>query len=312
MNLQQLEYIVALDRIKNFSKAADFCNVTQATLSAMVKKLEEELDIVIFDRKKHPLLTTECGKEIVEEAKKVLLHANNVKNIAQISQNKVEGTIKIGIIPTVANSLLPLVLKAILENYPDLKVELHELTTHVVVNKLKEGEIDIGIVSTPLDTEDLEENILYYEMLLLYGPREEGKEYVIDNELKYKKMWLLEEGHCLRNQVVKLCDLKKSKALNANLKFEANSFETIINMVDSLGGFTLLPELYVKSLSPEKANKITPFNTPIPVREISLVYHRPYAKSRIIEALTALIKEIVNKDLRTNNYKKSDLNIISM
>lgn len=312
MNLQQLEYIVALDRIKNFSKAADFCNVTQATLSAMVKKLEEELDIVIFDRKKHPLLTTECGKEIVEEAKKVLLHANNVKNIAQISQNKVEGTIKIGIIPTVANSLLPLVLKAILENYPDLKVELHELTTHVVVNKLKEGEIDIGIVSTPLDTEDLEENILYYEMLLLYGPREEGKEYVIDNELKYKKMWLLEEGHCLRNQVVKLCDLKKSKALSANLKFEANSFETIINMVDSLGGFTLLPELYVKSLSPEKANKITPFNTPIPVREISLVYHRPYAKSRIIEALTALIKEIVNKDLQTNNYKKSDLNIISM
>ncbi|RTY90444.1 hydrogen peroxide-inducible genes activator [Flavobacterium sp. RSP46] len=309
MNIQQLEYIIAVDRLKNFTKAAEYCNVTQATLSAMVKKLEQELGIVIFDRKKNPTETTEIGIETIENAKKVVLHSQLLKDDAKKSIGKIEGKIRIGIIPTIANSLLPKILKPILENFPDLKLEISEQTTNSITKQLKEGQLDMGIVATPLHDTEIEDIVLFYETLMVYGDIDPVQNYILPDEIRNHKIWLLEEGHCLREQFIKLCSLKKKEKMVENLKLEASSFDTLLNMIDEFGGLTLIPELYYNTLSTERKKQVSFFNAPIPVREMSIIYHRPYAKIRTIEALAKIIHSTINKDLISNKYKKSELAI---
>ncbi|MDI5886916.1 MULTISPECIES: hydrogen peroxide-inducible genes activator [Flavobacterium] len=309
MNIQQLEYIIAVDRLKNFTKAAEYCNVTQATLSTMVKKLEEELEIIIFDRKKNPTATTEIGMETIENAKKVVLHSQLLKENAKKINGKIEGKIKIGIIPTIANSLLPKIIKPILENYPNLKLEISELTTSSITSQLKEGQLDMGIVATPLNDTEIEDIVLFYETLMVYGDIDPVQNYILPDEIRNHKIWLLEEGHCLREQFIKLCSLKTKDKMVENLKFEASSFDTLLNMIDEFGGLTLIPELYYKTLSSERKKQVSFFNAPIPVREMSIIYHRPYAKIRTIEALAKIIHSTINKDLISNKYKKNELAI---
>ncbi|WP_339919118.1 LysR substrate-binding domain-containing protein [uncultured Flavobacterium sp.] len=309
MNIQQLEYIIAVDRLKNFTKAAEYCNVTQATLSTMVKKLEEELEIIIFDRKKNPTETTEIGLETVENAKKVVLNAQLLKENAKKVNGKIEGRIRIGIIPTIANSLLPKIIKPILANYPDLKLEISELTTNSITKQLKEGQLDMGIVATPLHEPEIEDIILFYETLMVYGDIDPVQNYILPDEIRNHKIWLLEEGHCLREQFIKLCSLKKKEKMIGNLKLEASSFDTLLNMIDVFGGLTLIPELYYNTLSLERKKQVSFFNAPIPVREMSIIYHRPYAKIRTIEALAKVIQSTINENLISNKYKKSELAI---
>ena len=309
MNIQQLEYIIAVDRLKNFTKAAEYCNVTQATLSTMVKKLEAELEIIIFDRKKNPTETTEIGMETVENAKKVVLHSQLLKDNAKKTNGKIEGKIRIGIIPTIANSLLPKIIKPILENFPDLKLEISEQTTNSITKQLKEGQLDMGIVATPLNDTEIEDIVLFYETLMVYGDIDPVQNYILPDEIRNHKIWLLEEGHCLREQFIKLCSLKKKEKMVENLKLEASSFDTLLNMIDEFGGLTLIPELYYNTLSCERKKQVSFFNTPIPVREMSIIYHRPYAKIRTIEALANIIHNTINKDLISNKYKKNELAI---
>ena len=314
MNLHQLEYIVAVDQLKNFNKAAGACLVTQATLSAMVKKLEEELDIVIFDRKTKPVITTASGKEIIEEARKTIFHANRLKEISKSIKNKVEGRVKIGIIPTIANSLLPNILKELLDKYPLLELDFMECTNEQLIKKLKEGLVDFGILASPLQETDIEQNFLYYESLLIYGDLDESKNYVLPKNLKKYNFWMLEEGKCLLDNKVEVCNLKQNASLFKNLKFEANSFETLLNLADKFGGLTLIPELYYNSLSEERKKKVRKFQTPIPVREISIAYFRPYAKLRFINLIAKEIQDIVNNGLGllSNSYKKNELSVIKI
>ena len=307
MNLQQLEYIIAVDQFKNFSRAADYCHITQATLSAMVKKLEEELEIVIFNRSSNPISTTDSGALIIEEAKKVVLHSQLLIDKAKSIHGKVAGKVKIGIIPTIAGSLLPKIISKLVHSFPDLEIEIQELTTQNIIKLLQNGQIDAGILATPLNVAELEENILYYETLMVYGNFEEDKQYIMPEEIKDNKIWLLEEGHCLRDQFIKFCHLKKFNNLPKNLKFEAGSFETLLSMVDDFGGLTLIPEMYYQTLSEEKKNRVRNFISPVPVREVSLVYYPPFAKNRIIASLSSKIKEIVAPGLLSKNYKNSDL-----
>lgn len=310
MNIQQLEYIIAVDQFKHFSKAAAHCNITQATLSMMIKKLEEELNVVIFDRKMNPILTTEMGREIIDEAKKALFHSNEIISLAKSKSHKVEGKLRMGIIPTIANSLLPKILFPLIDKYPLLELELFEITTQNIIRQLKEGTIDVGILSTPLHDEKIEESILYYETLMVYGNIDKNKKYILPEELSKQPLWMLEEGHCMRDQVIQLCQINKAEPLPKNLKFQANSFETILNMVDVMGGLTFIPELYYETLSSERKSKVIEFKAPIPVREISMVFYRPFAKLRMIEKLSEDIREIINKNLRSNSFKKSELVIL--
>jgi LysR family hydrogen peroxide-inducible transcriptional activator len=308
MNFQQLEYILAVDQYKSFSKAAEYCHVTQATLSAMVKKLEEELNVVLFDRKSNPIVTTDCGKDILEQAKLTLHYAQQIKETAVQVKDQIRGKVKIGILPTIANSLLPAILQDLLLMYKDLQFTFTELTSDNLIDNLKSGKIDAGILSTPLGNRELEEYILYYEPLMAYGELQNNKDYTGKNLTGKETLWLLEEGNCLRTQTLNYCELKKSTQLPSNLSFEAGTLETLIHMVDLLGGITLIPELYYHHLSTERKSKCRRLENPVPVREISLVVYRPYAKFRIVEALSKTIQSLTrpllsSKDLRNNEMK---------
>jgi len=312
MNIQQLEYIIAIDRFKSFSKAAAHCFVTQATLSAMVKKLEIELDLIMFDRRRSPIITTDCGTAIIEEAKKALHHITLINDYSKTVQDTIDGRIRLGIIPTIANTLLPIILKPLLHKFPDLIIEVHEVTTDNLLKDLEAGTLDFGILATPVEYEQIEENILYYESMMVYGVLNINSQYILPEQLNDSKIWLLEEGHCFRNQTINICNLNKNEDLPDNLIFEANSFETLLNITDEFGGITLIPELFYQSMSPWRKEKTQAFQTPLPVREVSLVYYRPYAKLRIINRITEEIKEMMKGKLVSEKYRARDLSIIGI
>lgn len=297
MNIQQLEYILAVDQFKSFSKAADYCHVTQATLSAMVKKLEEQLDIVIFDRKANPIATTENGREILMQAQQVVAHANALLSSSKAINQKVEGRVKMGVIPTIASSILPLIMKPLVEKYPLLHLEIQELTTNQLIKDLREGKLDVGILSTPIAANDLETNLLYVEDLRLYGYIPTGEKQVSKSALSQQRIFLLQEGHCLRDQIIQLCDLKKQKSLPANLSVESNTFDTLLNLVDTFQGMTLLPSLYINQLNEQRKKYLVDIKDGSLSREVSMCYYRPYAKWNILHRLQSEITGLIQPHL---------------
>ncbi len=295
MNIQQLEYILAVDQLKSFSKAADYCHVTQATLSAMVKKLEEQLDIVIFDRKANPIATTENGREILIQAQQVVSHAQALLDSSKAINRKIEGKLKLGVIPTIASSLMSIILKPLMEKYPALIFEIHEQTTSQLMKSLQDGKLDLGILSTPIAISDLETELLYKEELVLYGHF--GRKSIKKTELNEQRLFLLQDGHCLRDQIIQLCELKKNKFLPGNLRFESNTFDTLLNLVDDFQGMTFLPKLYSAQLSEARQKCLIPLEEGRLEREISLCYYRPYAKWNVIKRLNADIQDLVKQHL---------------
>lgn len=295
MNIHQLEYILAVDQFKSFSKAADYCHVTQATLSAMVKKLEEQLEIVIFDRKANPIVATENGKEILVQAQQVVAHARALLASSKSINSKIEGRVKLGIIPTIANSLMPIILKPILEKYPQLVLEIYEMTTIQLIKNLREGKLDMGILSTPIASNELETMLLYHEPLHVYGHWSQDKRTIKKVELSKQRIFLLQEGHYLRDQIIQWCDLKKNKHLPPNLLFESNTFDTLLNLVDEFQGMTLLPELYLRNLSDQRHSHLFVLEGGNLSREVSLCFYRPYAKWNILKQFSVEIAHLVNK-----------------
>lgn len=309
MNLQQLEYIAAVDRLKSFSRAAEACNVTQATLSTMIRKLEDELGIVLFDRKTSPIITTDCGREIIAEARTLLFHANRLKILAAESRGRVEGMLRLGIIPTIAGNLLHRLLPVLLDKYPGLQLQIQEITTGNIVQQLKAGVLDAGIVSTPLHQAEVEEDILYYEKLMVYGNLGAAQtRFLSPKDIATERLWLLERGNCLTGQVMRICDLQ-ARPPDENLQFQPNSFDSLLSMVDSMDGLTFLPELYVADMPDERKHKVYDFSAPFPVREVSLIYHRPYAKLRLLEVLAQEIRQKLRTELQTSQLKSSDMTI---
>lgn len=306
MNLQQLEYIVALDQSKNFTKAAESCHITQATLSTMIRRLEEELDVVLFDRKVNPVVTTDCGRELIDEAKKALHHIEQIRQLALTVNDRIEGKITLGVIPTIAGNLLPIILSPIMEKYPNLEISIRELPPPAILEKLKDGSIDAGLLSSPHEWgEEYEENVLYYEKLMVYGKTAKGKRYILPDEISKDKIWLFHKGYSLRDEAIKLCSLETEDD-DRGLHFEAGSFDTLLNMVDAFGGFTLIPELYYKTMPEERKKFVVDFKSPYPVREVSLIHYKPFAKSRLIDMLTREIKALMKGHLSTEKMKNSE------
>jgi LysR family hydrogen peroxide-inducible transcriptional activator len=312
MNFQQLKYVLAVHEHQHFGNAADSCHVTQATLSAMIRKLEEELDLVLFDRSKQPIKTTEEGLEVLTIARTILSQKKELMNLSSLKHSDLHGEIRLGIIPTVANSLLPMVLSTVLKENPKLKLIISEVTTEEILLQLHQDKLDIGLLATPINDQDIEETILYYEPMMLYGVKNKGKKYISGKDVKNSKVWLLEEGNCFRSQSISICNIQEKELDNSNLKFEGSSFDTLLNLTDQFGGYTLIPELYYHSLSNSKKRITKPFINPIPVREISLVRNRPYAKKRAVDRLAETIKTIVNPTLSTYKMKAKDLAIIGI
>lgn len=305
MTLVQLEYIVAVDTYRSFVGAADKCFVTQPTLSMQVQKLEEMLNVKIFDRSKQPVVPTEIGAQIIEQARLVLQESQKIKEIISSQQQDVVGELKVGIIPTVAPYLLPRVISGMMEKFPDLKLLIWEYTTEDIIHHLKTGVLDCGILATPLADSHLNELPLYYENFVTYISKNSKlyKKKTIDaNDLEEENIWLLNEGHCMRSQVLNICRSTKDNRLQG-LTYNTGSVETLIRMVDVNNGATLLPELALTDLSAKQLSKVRHFRSPEPVREISLVTHKNFIKKRMLNALKEEILAVIPKAMKQKKRK---------
>ncbi|CAN5203823.1 hydrogen peroxide-inducible genes activator [soil metagenome] len=288
MNFHQLEYIIAIDTYRHFAKAAEKTFVTQPTLSMMVQKLEEELGIRIFDRSKQPVVPTPEGIEVIIRARQIMADVSRLKEFSRQLKHEISGEMKLAVIPTLAPYLLPLFLKSFAEKYPLLKISIRELVTDEIISSLKNGDTDIGLLATPLKDPRLEEYPVFYEEFFAYTAASEKaskKKYLLPKDIDLSKLWLLEEGHCLRNQVLDLCELKKKDFESDRLHYETGSIETLKNLVDHHQGITILPHLATLDLSKRQKEKIREFAHPKPVREISLVVNKNFHRTTLLDAL---------------------------
>lgn len=305
MNLQQLEYIVAVDTYRHFVLASEKCFVTQPTLSMQIQKLEAELGIKIFDRTKQPVIPTEIGASIISQARVILREARTLKEIIADQKNSMTGELRIGIIPTLAPYLLPPLFKNIRQKYPQLNLVIKETITEEIIHELKNNRLDCGIVVTPLNDGAIKEDVLFYEELFVYTSKKNAlfdKKYVLASELDPHQLWLLEEGHCFRSQVLNLCELRKYS--DVHFKYETGNIETLKRMVDKSDGFTILPELAVMEFATSQLKFVKKLKEPSPAREVSIVTHRDHIKTKLIKTLREEILRIVPKPMQKLNTKK--------
>lgn len=306
MTFVQLEYIVALDTYRHFAHAANHCYVTQPTLSMQIQKLEESLGVVLFDRAKQPIMPTDIGSEIIAQARKILGERDMVEHIIQQKKGVLAGEVKVGIIPTLAPYLLPLFLHQFVLNYPHVKLHINELTTENIVKQLRDGRLDIGILVTPLEETDLQEWPLFYEEMVAYVSainKAYKKSYVLASDIDPHKLWLLEEGHCFRAQIMNLCELRKGSKEGINFEYEAGSVETLRRMVDVSDGITILPELATLEMPETQLDHLRYFKHPAPVREVSLLTHRTYLKTKIVEVLKQQILACIPPKILKNKKR---------
>lgn len=297
ITITQLEYVVAVDTYRHFANAAEKCMVTQPTLSMQIKKLEEYLGVIIFDRSKQPVIPTDVGRLIIDQGRDILRETAQLENIAKGYHQNISGRLNIAIIPTLAPFLLPLFIGKMIELHPGIKLNIRELTTAEIIQQLKVDEIDVGILSTPLHEEQIYEEPVFYEEIKIYtqfGHPLSKKKLVSPEEISRRSdVWMLTNGNCFRNQVINLCNNQYSSDNNAAVSYESGSLETLKKLVETEGGFTFLPELAVNELSSRQLNQVVSFEGQIPLREISLCYVRNAAKKDMIDILQQCIKEVV-------------------
>ena len=307
MTLQQLNYIIAVDTYRNFRAAADKCFVTQPTLSMMILSLEKELGVKIFDRTKKPVIPTDIGKAIIEQARAILSETRIINEIIDEGKNSIEGELRLGIIPTIAPYLLPLFLKNFMDKYPGVRIKLAELTTETIIDRLKKNILDAGILATPLNDSSINEHPLFYEEFVVYLSKNEPaykKKYILAEDINPDHLWLLEEGHCLRSQVLNICELRKRDHHGSSLEYQAGNVDTLRKMVDINFGITILPELAVRDLNKKQIQNIRYFKPPGPIRETSIVTHRSFVKKKYIQVLREEILKNIPDKMKTKRSRE--------
>ena len=308
MTITQLQYVLAVAEYQNFTLAAEKSYVTQPTLSMQVQKLEDELDVRIFDRSKKPIAITEAGRKIVAQAKNIVNEAKRIKDIVDQEKGFIGGEFTLGIIPTVMPTLLPMFLKTFINKYPKVNLIIREQNTDTLIRNLQEGHLDAGIAATPLDIEFIVERPLYYEPFVGYVPpghRLRKAEKLMPEDLDIKDILLLQDGHCFREGVVNLCKASKN-AEAEHFQLQSGSFETLVNLANEGLGMTLLPFLNTLELDASKKSNLKYFKEPSPAREISLIYHKKELKLHITNALRDVISSVVRGAIAFQ-----DVNIIS-
>lgn len=309
MNIQQLEYIIAVDNHRHFSKAAEASFVTQPTLSMMIQKLEEELGVKIFDRSQLPVKPTEIGKRIIDQARVAVAQVNQIKELIQEEKGVVKGVFRLGIIPTVSPYLLPKLMQIHSENSYDIRIVISELTTDQILAGLSNDSLDGGILATPLNEPSIKEYPIYYEQFFAYvSPLEKAlfaKNLLDEDDLNNSKLWLLDEVHCFRTQILHLCNLKKKRSSNQSIfNYEAGSIDTLINIVDQNEGITVIPEMAISNLSDLQKKNVRSFKNSTPVREISLITRKEFIRERMINIIIDEVKAAVPKSLQDVAMKK--------
>ncbi|MEJ7778058.1 MAG: hydrogen peroxide-inducible genes activator [Daejeonella sp.] len=306
MTLVQLEYIIAIETYRSFGLAAEKCFVTQPTMSMQVQKLEEDLGVKLFDRSRQPVIPTEIGVEILEQARLIVKESYKIKEIISNKKGGAEGELKIGIIPTMAPYLMPRVISAFMEKYPMVQLLVWEYTTEQIVYGLKNGLLDCGILSTPLSDKSLNENPLFFESFVAYLSKSSpltSKKNLSPNDIDANDLWLLSEGHCMRNQILNICNRRKSDEIKP-FEYNTDSVETLKRMVDMNKGITLLPELSLADFSVRQLDRVRYFKSPAPSREISIVTHRNFLKRKLISILEKEIIAAIPKRMQSKRKKE--------
>lgn len=306
MTLVQLEYIVALDTYRNFVFAAEKCFVTQPTLSMQIQKLEDTLGVKVFDRSRQPVVPTEIGLQIIAQARVILNEGRQLTELIKVFNNELSGELRIGVIPTVAPYLLPQIIPAFTKNNLKVQLMIWEYTTEQIIHNLKVGLLDCGILATPLQESSLNEIPLFYEDFVVYLSHSSSlipKKNIQYKHLSFDELWLLNEGHCMRNQVLNICQKKKAGQGNRQFEYNTGSIETLKRMVDLNSGITILPQLSLRDLTDEQLSRVRYFASPVPVREISLVTHGNFVKRGVIKALEKEILGAVPKEMLKKNTK---------
>jgi LysR family hydrogen peroxide-inducible transcriptional activator len=307
MTITQLEYIVAVDTYRSFVLAAEKCFVTQPTLSMQVQKLEDTLGVKIFDRSKQPVTPTEIGIEIITQARVMLSESEKIKEIITDRQKELSGELRVGIIPTISPYILPKIIHGFIEKYPQVKLIVWEQTTEEIVQQLKLGMIDCGILSTPLHESNLTEIPVFYENFVAYVSKNSKlskKKNITPDDIDMEEIWILNEGHCMREQVLNICQRRKATKGFQHFEYNTGSVETLKRMVDQNNGATILPELALAELSEKQLDKVRYFKSPEPAREVSIVIQRNFLKRRMIEALKNEILEFVPKRMKSKKKKE--------
>ncbi|MEO9076316.1 MAG: LysR substrate-binding domain-containing protein [Gelidibacter sp.] len=305
MTITQLKYVLAIAEHKNFTKAAEKCFVTQPTLSTQIQKLEDELDILIFDRSKKPIELTEVGRKIVNQARNIVNESERIQDIVDQQKGFIGGEFRIGIIPTVMPTLLPMFLKTFIKKYPKVKLKIEELTTEDIILRIKDGHLDAAIAATPLESENIKERVLYYEPFVGYIPEHHrlyDKKKIEISDLEIDDMLLLEDGHCFRDGIINLCKAFKDQT-DDNFQLESGSIETLIKLSNEGLGMTLLPYLHTLELNENLKGNLHHFVEPSPAREVSIIYHKSELKMQIIDALHDVISGIIRGAIAFQNVK---------
>lgn len=311
MTLTQLNYIIAVDRCRNFAQAAKECFVTQPTLSMQIQKLEDYLQIIVFDRSKSPVEPTPMGKKVLDYARKVMQGAHELEELSKSLRGEVAGEFILGVIPTLAPYILPLFVQNFVNEYPQVELKIYEYQTDEIIKFLKEGKIDGGILAAPLEVKEIVEEHLFYEPFKIFlSPAHEllKKKSLDEKDLDIREAWLLKEGHCLRSQALQLCQYKKVSG-NKHLYFEAGSLETLVNMVKSSKGFTILPFLTASNLSAIDKKLLKDFKSHVPVRDVCFVTGPHSMKKSVEKALIKVINKNIPKELKKEPAKSEVVSI---
>jgi LysR family hydrogen peroxide-inducible transcriptional activator len=302
MTLQQFRYLLALDEHRHFGRAAAACFVAQPTLTLQLKKLENELDVQLFDRSAYPITPTPLGRKVIEQARNVLNEVNNLETLLREETADMSGIFNVGIIPTLAPYLLPLFLRPFSEAFPDISLRFRELQSEEIISELSNGGLDIGLLVTPLEEKQLREIVLFYEPFLIFAsPGEDILKHapLLPDHVHRKDLWILEQGHCFRNQVLNICGNEDASGANrSNISFAAGSVETLKNMVRNNPGYTIIPELSVQSAADQ--DLIKRFGEPQPAREVSMVVNRHFSRERLLEELRQTILTVIPDRFKKN------------
>ncbi|MEX0719671.1 MAG: LysR substrate-binding domain-containing protein [Balneolaceae bacterium] len=301
MTLTQLSYIVAVDKYRHFATAAQKIYITQPTLSMQIQKLEDELGVLIFDRSKTPVVPTALGEKIIAQAKIILSGARHIEDMVSVQENSLKGTFRVGIIPTIAPYLVPLFLKNFIEAHPDVELIFEEALTGEVLKGLNEDHFDVGIIATPAD-QHIYEKDLFLEPFLGYvstAHKLANKDKLCIDDLYKEDLWLLNEGHCFRDQTMKICRQNNEKRNKAPITFESGNLETLKRLVEQNFGITLMPYLAMSDYDTRCATAlIKKFEDPVPSRKIRLVYSREFLKKNLIEAFADVIIDSIPDELK--------------
>lgn len=307
MTLQQLRYIIAIDDYRHFGKAAEACGLTQSTLSLMVKKLEEELDVRIFDRDEHPVSPTEIGRKVIDRAKVVLYNVDQIAEMTRSEKEILTGPLKIALISTVAPVLVPGLFKYIGENYSSISLHTEEMLTDTIKDKLRKAEVDMGIISGPIRDSDLLEIPLYHERFLAYVSSKNpayAQESIRMETILEQPVWIIRDG--LRQ--LDPAELKPGEITYDRL-FEGGRVGILIQVVNDNGGITIIPETHSNFILYSQQNCLRPIVDPVPGRTISLVIRSDYIHEAKLNAVVDAVRQIIPGTLLEGVIRRGRLSL---